>query len=173
MQAPRNNAVIAVSATYHLEGKGLGSRIDKFNQVIRFNDHPVGGTWVADIGSKATIWVCSASLPKQSEGSYRRLWYRPREMKPPGWAQIPMSAEQEVMGMLGQTEGWPTTGLLGLWYLFRDFPVIHTVGWWKDKLFANYIGGTHGYFAGPSHNAYREKTLYNYWISEGRIVEID
>jgi len=174
-------SVIAVTATQSLRGKGLGPLIDSFDQVIRFNNHVAGGEHADDIGSKVTIWASSIATDTVNDptpycpDNCRKIWYRPREMKPPGWSQIPLSIEQELMKLLGQPAGWPTTGLLSLYYLSRDFPVIHTAGWWKADRFAGYIWerGKDYYFDGPSHVAFREIALYREWVSEGRIVEID
>lgn len=148
--------------------------IDSFGEVVRFNEHPFGGEYAEDVGSRVTIWFASACVPS-APAKCRKVWYRPYGLDlNDDWEQIPRETEIGAMMLLGQKDGWPSTGLMALVCLLQEFPVVHTAGWWAGETFDNYLWDTKNDLPpGLSHRADLERSLYRKWVDQGRVVPID
>ena len=128
----------------------IGEIIDSFEEVVRFNDYKIEG-FKKYIGSKTTMWARSNSN-KTKERKWKK--YKQVLVCSPEWnyqntkkiikgkengVLIPREdtlALQKLMGLPGRvsgkpgktTRGWPSSGLICLDYLIKQYKVVYVHG---------------------------------------------
>jgi hypothetical protein len=128
----------------------LGDTINSFEEVVRFNDYKIDG-YEKYVGSKTTIWARSNSKKTQERdwGQFKRVIVCSPEWNYSNIAQLirkkvngeSVPKEQSLclqneLGLPGRKRradgtyqrGWPSTGLLALNYLLKEYKCIYIYG---------------------------------------------
>jgi len=173
-------SIIAVSNGHYLLTRQLGRRIDRFDEVVRFNDAPIG-EYSDHVGTKTTIWAFTDMETNFARFDCRRLWWapnwkRPAAAPPPGVEIMPTDVEDQIRkatGMPGHV--WPTTGLTTLMYLLRQFERIHLAGWYKGPaaFLSHYFGGPDDPNVTLNHLPELEERFIRSLIKQGRLVDVE
>jgi hypothetical protein len=169
-------SIIAVTATQWLRDKGLGPTIDAFDEVVRFNRHWTRGM-EADIGRKTTIWARSSIADNGEFGDCRKIWFMQRDKCPDDCEYITDEENEELIWLMGMPHHkcWPTTGTATLWHLLKEFPVIHTAGWWHvAEHLDDYLPSQKPTLQDDSsHRPAREQILFRALMTQGKLIPID
>lgn len=156
------DSIVLVSNGRGLIGSGLGPRIDRFDQVVRFNNAVVSDALAGDVGARTTLWVHSDCAVRNREAyraaersfaSCRRFLAVPdipgkeHVVVPVGAERIPEGVERRVRELIVEENGklqpevpggvWCTTGMIGLGWMLEHYPVVHVAGWYQGEAGTN------------------------------------
>jgi glycosyl transferase family 25 len=193
----RYDGIVLVSNSHMLGGGCLGSEIDKFNHVVRFNNAIMSPEVSRDVGTKTTHWVCS-------DWSY---WEEPRRVfshadhlmaipdtpcrkgyvPPQGVSRFPEGHEIEIrkkmLSLVGREDAnvWCTTGMISLSWFLTYYPTVHVAGFLRGNTSTNPSEFIHHYgcpknatgFIPTMHDVQAERALLDLWVKEGRVIELE
>lgn len=180
-----SRSLVVVSNAPCLKGSKLGRIIDSFDEVLRFNSFRTKG-FEEDVGSRVTIWSRMYrvdKMPALSPGVRRlaREYAKKKDRKKAANVRrcelIPARINNWCRQEVKQSQEHVSSGLLVLAYLLEEFTVIHTAGFFKTNLGQNEFARHYcqpdreGRFP-KGHAPLKEKTLYDRWVNEGRIIEL-
>jgi hypothetical protein len=180
-----NSGIVAVSNGEAVLKCRLGSTIDAFDHVVRFNAPVVEG-FEEFVGSKTTIWSRGRTVLDNPVFHHCRKLFSVRMTRrsetdiADDVEVIPTSIEREIRRRSGMAPSkWPTTGMSTLIYLLREFATIHTIGWLKEDTRDRVAAFIRHYFdpqtdkKAIAHDIDAECRLFDELKTAGRIVELD
>ncbi len=188
-------SIILVGNGSSLLGKGLGSQIDSFDEVVRFNNFELDG-YTQDVGVKSTI------LARRSCDDVK-LW--PEEMFEKiycfvtfcRWTSGMIQVANQLQGHYSNAEivtpdlcakygkqigldqpnnEWASVGALAMSHMLQSYEKVHICGF--DHLKKNEKGHSSHYFHKPPrddrfHSGVKEKAFTEQLILTNRIIRLD
>lgn len=150
-------SVVVVGNGPSMLGRDLGSRIDAFEEIVRFNLFVIG-RHRRDVGSRTTIWFCNRKADHPA--ILRRLREHPvTEIHVHTWADeteaadsyrphlaelgrrtsveaVPKGLVAELVAYHGSGYRLFSTGAIAVWALLGRFRTVALVGfdWWEEGL---------------------------------------
>ena len=168
-------------------GKGLGKKIDEFEEIIRFNAAVVTPEFEKDLGSRTTHWVHSDWGYKQHEAKnlgLKRLFVVPdirgkeNIHTPNGADRVPKGFEEKLRKTARVKFGkWCTTGFTTLNWFLETNEVLYTVGWLEgdmsspQRFFKNYFSKVVS-SSDVQHDISAEKKYFETLVKSGRVIRL-
>lgn len=169
-----------------MKGSGLGSLIDGYDEVVRFNDYQIDG-FESDVGSKATIWSCYGKNAQRERcnpplkviylhgATDAPSWYDPEEV----W-RIPVSFYEQVRDEVrnltdkDKSKILPSAGLVVVRWML-DYHLVRSVDIVGFDHFSKKSGSNHHYWLNRSftdpveHDGLVESKLFAEMEDFGRV----
>lgn len=189
------SSIILVGNGSSLLGKGLGSKIDSFDEVVRFNNFELDG-YTNDVGSKSTILARRAcdDVKLWPEEMFKKIYCFVTFCR---WTSGMKQVANQLQGHYSNAEivgadicarygkeigldqpnnEWSSIGALTLCHMINIYDTVHICGF--DHLKKNEKGCSEHYFHKPPnddrfHSGKKESMFTDRLIRLGRVVRID
>ena len=189
------SSIILVGNGSSLIGKGLGSQIDLFDEVVRFNNFELDG-YTEDVGAKSTILArrCCYDVNLWPEGMFKKIYCFVTFCR---WTSGMIQVANQLQGHYSNAEivtadicakygkeigvdqpnnEWCSVGALTISHMLEFYDKIHICGF--DHLKKDENGHASHYFHKPPkddrfHSGLKEKSFTEQLILAGKVIRVD
>ena len=180
------NKCILVGNSSSILNKGLGSYIDSFENVVRFNRFKIKD-YKKDLGTKCTHWTLNYKLTTDGRNYLVKNLSKVKSITT-DLEQILILTTSKDNGRIDQIQkqidietiyekfsptfsSKPTTGFLAIRYFLKQFPKITLIGFDFGK--SNHYWGKHSISDAPGKHAWgEEKNYINSLVKKNKILVI-
>lgn len=190
--ADHTQDIVIVGSGPSLLGSKLGSEIDSFGTVVRFNQYKVAGKWTTDVGARTDVWVAWALSGRRVEG-LREVWQpiigpvklghytheleRACQKAAVTFSIIPSQFVQstyESMRLPFHGQEKPTSGMVALTYAISMFGKVWACGFdhFERRKPEHYYSSEAQVPTNPRVNMLAEKRYFTSLLNSGKVITL-